>query len=566
MSILRGFFCAAILVLGVSVLPAEERFLDIGAYSPLGDWVYGAPVPPPPGVYVGVGRDLADWGFVRIDFCGQIYQGDRVYITAPTTAALLDCGGGWIVVEPGQTVDWPAEALSLEFYIEGYSPSSGPCDGVISVYYASSSHVDPVELYVTVVEVKKVEWPPVDDELYGDPHLTPDNPGSHGGGWRLFPDADTLYGDSHQIAHCRVTLSLAVPDPNCIPVHYKALDVDDPTQDYINYNGNPADPEDRSCQFFGDDNRRGTYGTGLGISPDFGDLEIGYGEIDSVCTFSIPDDCMCPGNNFKIFATTDRKWRVDAEVNPIVQNGLNAVNSVRNPEGGTPPDHWSSPLLSLWRRLHVEKDSMGAPPPGFDEWDDDDDLLRDVDLPDPDTSALAAAFYAAYIEVVFDGVNDQSDTTWHYNFHSEGDAAEAAYLRGNRQTQGSQYYWVCYVASTYESFLPQMDNDPNEELAWCGSSYKAYPNVSAVCEEIIRDVAAQWGWTEDMKNLARRVVTLHEIGHHFDLDNSEELYNCMWGPHDDGEEAIIAEVATFSFRLVDIRIIRGHWNLPYDHF
>ena len=438
---------------------------------------------------------------------------------------------------------------------------------MIHVEYHSSAWVDPVELYVTVVEVKKVEWPPVDDELYGDPHLTPDNPGSHGGGWRLFPDADEIGGPTHQVVHSRAELSFPVPEPNVIPVHFKALDVDDPTQDYINYNGNPADPEDRSCQFFGDDNRRGTYGTGLGISPDFGDLEIGYGEIDSVCTFSIPDDSLCPGNNFKIFATTDRKWRGDAEVNPIVQNGLNAVNSVQYHEGGAPPPYWSSPLLSLWRRLHVEKDSMGAPPPGFDGWDDDDDLLRDVDLPDPDTSALAGAFYAAYIEVVFDGVNDQSDTTWHYNFRGEGFFAEANYLRNNRQTLTDPWYWAVYVATLYECPEINGDNDPNEETAYLGVEYNYLEltgelAVAGVYEEIIRDVAAQWGWTEWMKNLVRALVCLHEVGHQFGLDNTEEMYNCMWAHNSDSQEAIIPEVAALWFRLQDIDTIRHRWDFP----
>jgi hypothetical protein len=567
MSILRGFLSAAILVLGVSVLPAEERFLDIGAYSPLGDWVYGGEEPPPPGVYVGVGRDMDDWGYVRIDFCGEVYNGDRVYISAPTTVALLDYNGGWIVVGPGQTVDWPAEALPLGFYIEGYCPSSGPCDGVISVFYSSSvpPYVDPVELYVTVVEVINVEWPPADDEEhYGDPNLTPDNPESHGGGWRLIPDAGVKGGPSHQVINCRAVLNLDVPGPNCIPVHFKALDVDDPTQDSINLDPNPADPEDRPCQYYGYDNRKGQFEPGLGLWPDIDNKEIGYGAKKTVCTFWLYDDSMCPGNNFKIFATTDRKWRADAEVNPTVQNGLNSVNSIRNPENGTPPNYWSSPLLSIWRRLHVEKDSMGAPPPGFDGWDDDDDLLRDVDLPDPDTSALADAFYAAYIEVVFDGVNDQSDTTWHYNFNDDG-PAERTYLRNNRQTEGNAYFWVAYVATTYEGHLPLADNDPDEEVACLAWSWEDYPNVAAVYEEIIRDVAAQWGWSEGLKDLVRALVSLHEVGHQFALDDTEELYNCMWAHNSDSQEAIIPEVAGHWFRLEDINTIRHHWNLPFSY-
>jgi hypothetical protein len=208
---------------------------------------------------------------------------------------------------------------------------------------------------------------------------------------------------------------------------------------------------------------------------------------------------------------------------------------------------------------------MGPPPPGFDGWDDEDDLLRDVDLPDPDTSALAGAFYVAYIEVVEDTGNDDSDTPWHYNFHSEGAAAEASYLRNNRQTEGNAWYWVCYVASTYEGHLPEADNDPNDEMACLAWSYEDYPNVAAVYEEIIRDVAAQWGWPEGLKELVRKLAPLHEFGHHFGLDNSDELYNCMWAHHNDGEEAIFPEIATFWFTLRHIDTIRHHWNLPYTY-
>jgi len=364
MSIFRAFLGAVILVLFASGLGSEEpRCLYVSGASPRGEWL--APNQAlNPGVYVGLSRDMSDFGHLEVGFYGTRYLGDKVRISTSAAGgevALTDINGGWMIVQPGTTVEWLADALPLTFGIQGWYRSSAPRDVVIHVEYVSSGPVDPVDLRVTVVQVSEVNWVGV---VAGDgkTNLSPDNPESHGGGWRLFPDANEFDGDSHDQVDCQATVSFPVPSPNVIPVYLQAFDVDDPTQDYFNYtySSNPADSDDTSTQWFGGDNRGGT----PGISPDgIVTRTVGGGQDTVVCRYSIPDYAMCPGNNFKILVTTDKVSQDGAIVNYQVQNGLDSVNSfgeMGNP-GGPPRDCSSSPLLSLWRKLHVELDSMGPP-------------------------------------------------------------------------------------------------------------------------------------------------------------------------------------------------------------
>lgn len=70
---------------------------------------------------------------------------------------------------------------------------------------------------------------------------------------------------------------------------------------------------------------------------------------------------MQPGNNWKVFATCSEQELNDVEVNPTLQNGLNTENSFRRiSDQSVPRIEQQSPLLSLWRHMYVELDSMGA--------------------------------------------------------------------------------------------------------------------------------------------------------------------------------------------------------------
>jgi hypothetical protein len=418
----------------------------------------------------------------------------------------------------------------------------------------------------------------------------------------------------------------------------QAFDVDDPTQNASWQEPyNCADSNDTFNEYYGNDNRGGT----PGISPDgIVTRPVENGEDTVVCRYSIPDYAMCPGNNFKILVTTDKMSQDVALVNYEVENGRDNVwNSfgqiwcINSP----PPNCSTSPLLSIWRKLHVERDSMGAPYEtgtstfladfvlcdSTKSWDynqfasyeeswplnpntnqtmpwlvtgtngelhyifvfqftgmlgiastgdpyelrcfywDDDDLLREVDLPQPDTGCVESALWVAYIEVVYDTGNDEDELPWHMNFfpRAPDEPNQATYLHRHRQTVGDLWYWAAYVATLYEFENPFADNDPDEENAIMGGRFLGIPQVAAVFEEAIRDVGAMYGWSGNEWADVKRLLVLHEIGHFWGLMDNTDGDNCMSVPDQEWGEIQWPHIPPV-FKQADIDTIRSYAGGP----
>lgn len=176
-----------------------------------------------------------------------------------------------------------------------------------------------------------------------------DNPTSMGGGKRIFPDRNTP-GDTtnRKIIRVKATLSHA-PAPNIgYKILFKAFDVDDPSTDTI------IDPNNNS----GNDNRpvitNGNAGT-------LSESETSAGN-SSELAMTIPNDAtemiayltvtMQPGNNVVVAASTKEGF---SEVS-VDGTGL------KDGSGNSLPtaDIKRTELLTTWRRLHIEVDSMGT--------------------------------------------------------------------------------------------------------------------------------------------------------------------------------------------------------------
>jgi hypothetical protein len=225
-----------------------------------------------------------------------------------------------------------------------------------------------------------------------------------------------------------------------------------------------------------------------------------------------------------------------------------------------------TPLLTVWRKLHVVVESMGDEG-DFDEFDEDDTLRGDI--PQPDTGAFADAFDDCYVTPVVEEDDDQEP--WSYNFN--GSYMEmTAYLAAHRydgEGQTQQYeaddYWQVYVIGIYQSSEAAHDNDPNSELCSVGGTQMGDYEVSYFAAEVHRDEADdQWSWTAEEKTHAAQYTVLHEIGHHFGLEHQLGPLpaHVMWAaspwgePPSDQLEDRRAD-CPLTFKPLDIATIRG---------
>jgi hypothetical protein len=214
---------------------------------------------------------------------------------------------------------------------------------------------------IHIMDTSTVDW-----------HLWGDNTGSttlNGGGLYIYADKDAP-GDAvvPKPMAIKIQLNAPLPPDTTLTVFYKIVDVDDPTQHYLAAQGtiNQADPNDTAPDvFMGNDNRSSVLdGTLTGISPPTaiqGSITFLGGSISAIGgTMTI--DPPQPGNNWKFVAGFVQS-RVNAvELNTAVSNGENSVLSFKWADGSVVAINYQSQLLSVWRRLHVEIDSMAAVP------------------------------------------------------------------------------------------------------------------------------------------------------------------------------------------------------------
>lgn len=179
-----------------------------------------------------------------------------------------------------------------------------------------------------------------------------DNPTTMGmaGGKRIFPDKDINNpAQNRKVVAVKATVSPVpdIEDPNFINTHVKfmAYDVDDPSDDaVIDSNGT-----------VGNDNRPGGIGGTLSPTTEQAGTtneisvplkEYANGEVIVYLTVT-----MQPGNNVVVAATTDTLAGVQIDGTGL-KDGTNAplpTGKIKRTE-----------LLTTWRKLHIEVDSMGV--------------------------------------------------------------------------------------------------------------------------------------------------------------------------------------------------------------
>jgi Glucodextranase, domain B len=295
----------------------------------------------------GVGVLKAGW------HCGgnpnQVGDAASLGITVAPTPVIVHVGDDFTVVAAGTPAsaghyDWPPPPRGMAF--KGGPPSScqgsASCPGTftatasgettVTVCFTTATASACTSAPVKVWAVQTLTFEAIDSPLDANPNA--------GGGLRIFPDKQTP-SDTVDRSKVRVRATITPAVANRV-VFFKSFDVDDPSSDTA-----PVDTNGPS----GDDNRgiphAGCIGTASCASTASSTTDAtGVATVEFKVTSQ-------PGNNFKVAASGQATY-----VNSLVVDRVN----LKDVDGrGLPTDKGrSTDLLTVWRKLHVEIDSMGT--------------------------------------------------------------------------------------------------------------------------------------------------------------------------------------------------------------
>jgi hypothetical protein len=161
-----------------------------------------------------------------------------------------------------------------------------------------------------------------------------DNP-LWGGGQRIRPDADAIGGDASPEVTVKAT---ATPKVAGLEVHFKRFDRDDISSDDLEIDENGRDGSDN----FGSTKLGQAWG--FGGAPTTDGVTDAQGECRK--TFRVT---MQPGDNFEAAAACDK-----GDIDPLTDNDASMLKV---------PYRLSSGMLTVWRRVFIERESMGPPQP-----------------------------------------------------------------------------------------------------------------------------------------------------------------------------------------------------------
>ena len=167
------------------------------------------------------------------------------------------------------------------------------------------------------------------------------------GGQRIFPDKLTA---SDSIDRKRVRIKAFTASGANKTIFFRSFDLDDPSSA-----GSPIDPNDSGGPT-GNDNR-GT--PGLGTMSAVGatgssNVVSAVTDINGVAQADLSVSIQ-PGDNFVVAASADQGY-----LNAVVVDGLNLKEGASYGSAALPTYRAQiSPMLTVWRRLNIEVDSMG---------------------------------------------------------------------------------------------------------------------------------------------------------------------------------------------------------------
>ncbi len=223
------------------------------------------------------------------------------------------------------------------------------------------------------------------NSVNGDDSLDGNNHPENQEGLRMFPGAQTV--DGPVFNHVDVLIKLSAVTPQPITIYVRPFDVDDPSADKA-----PLDPNDEGLEgrylhpvglnpenltgiryTLHEDNRGIARGFKSGYFLENRDIDVreetdprevhytlaealfDINEVQQTLAFRVT---MQPGDNFKLGVSCSAQFLDDAVNRDDQGHGIDIKNIHTNQK-----IPWQSDMLTVWRRLHIEEDSMVGPRP-----------------------------------------------------------------------------------------------------------------------------------------------------------------------------------------------------------
>lgn len=231
------------------------------------------------------------------------------------------------------TTNWLASAAPTTVYVEGVSASASVDDVALnlSIDTGCTSSTN-----LTVIGLGSVSFQTNLSALFGNPGL--------GGGLAIYPDKPTP-GSTGDYSAVKVVATITPAMPG-ITLFLKAFDVDDPSSTSAPLDDEAASQDNKALA-----NKAGQLGGGGDTITLVTDTN-GVAKTDFNVTLQ-------PGDNFRVVASPLADFQNHCAALQANDHGalvyLNSTNEI-------PPNYqnYVTPMLTVWRRLHVEVDSMSA--------------------------------------------------------------------------------------------------------------------------------------------------------------------------------------------------------------
>gem|GEM_PF-5763416 len=461
-------------------------------------------------------------------------------------------------------------ALVKELWVEGISPHTVQRGTKLKLTFTDGTVTCEDEVALTILGIDKIEWVGKNNSRNNDNTLDADPNWPGGlvpGALRVFPDARIAGGaveaNPRDKVDVKVTLTVAPIEP--VKIYFESFDVDDPTSATRPVDGAAFDEQAL------EDNRGTTPARAGQFTGEVGGLkEQEFDEKVETFEFQVT---LQPGDNFRLAGNGDKDFLPELENDDFLQHtGADAAARNANKQrivnkhiAGTPadkeirqPDHYASPVLTVWRFLNLERDSYAAPGAGevFDGAGVGNDDVNPGNIGNP-SIALLVNYRPAFIEPVdVLGALDANDEIPFV--HNLADAAAAATGNAVRDVPSVERFWVIHIVGAYEGEVTE-DFDPDVLPA----TYGYAPGDDGPCLiylETIRDRQVFPG-----PNPPALAITQAEFIERTVLHESAHRFNMLHGtpPGDEGPLSVAnnlsGNAASNQFTDAQLNVIR---NVP----